>query len=271
MLGKEILSQHDRDSTLKFVGVDRKYFDVGVLDSINEVFTTLKPDIVIHTAAYTNVDGCETNKEKAYKINHIGTKNVALVCERLGIRLIYISTDYVFDGKKKEPYKEDDSTNPLNVYGDSKLKGEDEIQNILEDFIVVRTSWLYGREGNNFVKTILRLLDEKEIIEVADDQIGTPTYTKDLASALIRLLKIDYKGILHLTNSGLCSWFHFAKKINELAKKGKKIVPITGEQLGRPAVRPMYSVLDNSKASSLLNGYLRTWDDAITEFFCDNY
>ncbi|MDD5496631.1 MAG: dTDP-4-dehydrorhamnose reductase, partial [Candidatus Omnitrophica bacterium] len=251
---------------------------------INAV-SRIKPDVVVHAAAYTDVDGCELDRKKAYKINTEGTKNVALACKKTGAVLIYISTDFVFDGKKKRPYKEDDRTGPLSVYGDSKLKGEIAVRKILKKYFILRTSWLYGKHGKNFVDTILAKAKEGKALKVVDDQVGTPTYTKDLAKAIRVLLdkSLSYSvqrtaysvgvtqyavrstqyGIYHVSNSGKVSWYEYAREILRLTGSRTEVFPISSEELSRPARRPAMSVLDNSKIARFTDYRMRRWQGAL--------
>lgn len=247
--------------------------------------TGLKPELVIHTAAYTDVDSCELNKEKAEHVNALGTKNVALVCRETDSTLFYISTDYVFDGQKKEPYTEDDRLNPVNVYGRTKLAGENYIKEILKDYVVIRSSWLFGRHGSNFVEAILNKAGWKEgliaadnkngcmELEVVNDQTGSPTYTKDLAGAIKELtdrplVEAESK-IYHIANSGVCSWYDLACKAIECAGiKGVKVKPISTAKLNppRPAPRPEMSALDNSRYNKLTGRLLRPWSEALKSY-----
>ncbi len=229
---------------------------------------SIKPQLVIHSAAYTNVDGCEKEPDRAFLINALGTQNVALACQKLDAAMVYISTDFVFDGEKGEPYSEYDKTNPLSVYGKSKLDGENYVRALLTRFYIVRTSWLYGKQGHNFVKTILKLADENDELTIVDDQIGSPTYTNDLAETIARLIETEWFGIYHITNSGACSWFDFAREI--LEKSGRdigKVRPIRSKDLDRPAPRPAYSVLSNYMLE--LRGWspLRSYQEALDAYF----
>jgi dTDP-4-dehydrorhamnose reductase len=248
-------------------GSTRADFDITDYSQTIDYLRDKKPDIVVHSAAYTKVDDCESHPETAYKVNETGTKNVASGCKEINARLIYISTDYIFNGKKNTPYLENDSPNPLSVYGDSKLKGEQAIQGILRDFIIIRTSWLFGKNGNNFIKAILKQAEKTKTIKVVNDQTGSPTYTIDLSYAIERLISSNAKGIFNITNSGDCSWYQFAKKILEYAGiKDIEVIPITSEELKRPAIRPAYSVLDCSKFRKTTNYQMRQWEDALKDY-----
>lgn len=223
-------------------------------------------DLIIHTAAYTDVDGCEKNPDLAYKVNALGTRNLVLFAQEGNIPLMYISTDFVFNGKKRSPYLEFDEPCPLNIYGRSKLAGEKYVSSFLDRFFIVRTAWLYGRYGKNFVKTILKLAREKSELKVVDDQVGSPTYAKDLAQGIKELLCGAPYGIYHLTNSGICSWYDFARKILELAGINIKIKPITSGQLDRPAKRPSFSVLENFCLKETMGFSMRSWQKALKEY-----
>jgi len=253
------------------VGKDFNDFDITNKGITREEILDINPQIVVNSAGFTNVDGCETEVEKAFLINADGTKNVALACEEGKIKLVHISTDYIFDGKKGKPYLEDDTPNPLNIYGKSKLKGEQYIKETMEDFLIVRTEWLYGKKGNNFVSTIMKLAEIEKELKVVDDQIGSPTYTKDLAHAIGILLEHNLKGVYHVTNRGTCSWYQFALKMLELARiEDVKVNPISSSHLdgyNRPAERPAYSALNCSKFEKETGLTLRPWEDALAEYF----
>ncbi len=262
MLGCDISSVFSDVQLTAFTLSD---FDITDLDKSISVIKKINPDYLIHTAAYTDVDGSELDPEKAYLINGIGTRNVAIACEEIKCPIIYISTDYVFDGTKKEPYDEWDMPNPVNQYGLSKLLGEKFISSLTNRFYIVRTSWLYGKNGKNFVDTITRLLSEKKEIEVVDDQVGSPTYTYDLAEKLKEIIGRGY-GIYHITNSSSCSWYEFASEIARLKSGKTKIKPTTTEKFNLPAGRPSYSVLDNSMLRLEGMKELRHWKEALQDY-----
>lgn len=227
------------------VGVDIEDFDIVDSETI-KILEKFHPEIICHLAAYTDVDGCEMNEEKALSVNGIGTRNVALACKRMEIPILYVSTDYVFDGAKSTPYYEWDVPNPISVYGRSKLVGEQIIEWLLKDFYIVRTSWLVGKCGKNFVETILSKAKTENRLEVVGDQVGSPTFTFDLSLAIAQLIKSELFGIYHITNSGFCSWFEFAKEIiKEAGIKEVEVVEIDSKRLSRPAKRPLNSVLRN--------------------------
>lgn len=253
-------------------------FDIVDWRSTQEKISEKRPDLVIHCAAYTDVDRAEHEQEKAFSVNAIGTRNVALVCQRLEIPILYISTDYVFDGKKGSPYFETDQPNPLNVYGRSKLAGEEYVKTFLKKFYIVRTAWLYGKNGENFVYKILRAatpqFDESNPgeLKVVADQIGNPTYTFDLAEALDLLTESECYGVYHITNKGYCSWYQFAKKIFEILKRDVRLKPCDSSSFhstgssGQRARRPKFSALENFVWSKTFNKKLRHWEEALEDF-----
>lgn len=248
------------------IATGRSDFDITDIGSTHKFIKEYKPDIVIHCAAYTRVDDSEKNVDLAYKVNAIGAGNIALVCSDIGAKMVYISTDYVFDGTKGKPYNEFDVPNPLNVYGKSKLAGENIVKEILDKHYIIRTSWLYGINGNNFVKTMLRLSKEKEVIKVVNDQWGTPTYTKDLAKGIYFLIKTDAYGTYHMTNNGEITWYDFAKNIFKITNINMKVEPITTEEYNAPATRPKYSVLDNYVLRLRFDYKLRDWEEGLNEY-----
>ena len=242
--------------------------DLADLDICNpgqtaELLAMHGPDCVINCAAYTNVDGCETDSDNAFAVNAEGAKNLALACRQSGAKLVHISTDYVFDGAGQRPWVEDDAPNPLSVYGKSKLAGERCIQEVLDDHVIVRTEWLYGRQGKHFVGRILQLARERDVLDVVDDQTGSPTCTADLALAIEALLAIPARGVYHVTNAGSCSWCGFAQRILAIAGSPTRALPISSERLARPARRPAYSVLDCSKFTKETGHVLRPWEQAL--------
>lgn len=263
-------------------GLDRRDFpcspspsvsrvDITDLEAVKKLFSRLTPHFVIHAAAYTDVDGCERDADKAYKVNALGTRNIALACQKLDLPLLYMSTDFVFRGDKETPYDELDEPAPMNIYGKSKLAGENYIESFLSRYFIVRSSWLYGRWGKNFVTTILKLAREKSVLKVVDDQVGSPTYTKDLSQQIKRLVATELYGIYHITNSGRCSWYGFTREILKLAGiKGVKVSPITSEELARPAPRPKFSVLENCCLRLSLGNSMREWKEALKDFLKDH-
>lgn len=227
--------------------------DITDRDQVIESILEIKPDVVINAAAYTNVDGCEDNKELAFQVNGYGPGYIAEACARAGAKLVHFSTDYVFDGSKKE-YVESDIPDPINVYGDSKLLGEKKIIENMDDYRIVRISWLFGIHGKNFVETMLKLSGEMDTVKVVNDQFGKPTYTMDLASKVKEIIELD-PGIYHITNDGICSWYEFASSIID------NVIPCTSEEFPRKAKRPKYSVLVNTKT-----GPMRHWKEALKDY-----
>jgi len=233
--------------------------------SCEEQILEAKPEVILHVGAYTNVDGAEREPDRAKAVNVQGTRYVARAAESLNARLIYLSTDYVFDGMKTTPYTEADAPHPINQYGMSKYEGEQVAVTFCRNTMVVRTAWLYGHPGNNFVKTIMRLAKERPVLEVVADQRGCPTNVADLAQAIGRVLLADVKGIYHVTNAGGCSWHEFAEAIVRQMGQSTEVRPITTAQAGRLAKRPTYSVLSQEKFASLC-GPLPHWRDALERF-----
>ena len=249
IIGSEGMLGHDLVDTLSAENeISTTTIDTLDITDINKTIKTVKeinPDVVVHAAAFTNVDGSESNPDLAYKVNVLGTRNVAVACSEADSALVYICTDYVFDGTKGSPYYEYDQTNPLSVYGKTKHLGEVYIRDILNKFYIVRTAWLYGFHGPNFVTTMLNLAKTNDSISVVNDQIGSPTYTVDLANAIASLIKKPAYGIYHVTNSEHCSWYEYAQEIFDIAGIDIELKPVTTEEFGSPAPRPKYSVLEN--------------------------
>ena len=264
----------DVNSTLKGAGsfiqnYNSLNLDITDKDRVMTSLTKLMPNYVINCAAYTNVDLAESEKNKANSVNHTGAKNLADAAKEVNARLIHISTDYVFDGTKKTPYNENDKVNPINEYGLSKLKGENAIKGSGASYIIIRTEWLYGKNGKNFVNTILKLADSKKKIEVVNDQFGSPTYTKDIAYALSEIIKKDNGSseVYHLTNTGTASWFEFAIEIIKVFKRiNCKIIPVPSDKFIRPAKRPANSILDCSKIKEHYKIELRHWKSALQKY-----
>jgi dTDP-4-dehydrorhamnose reductase len=268
LTGSEGMLGHDIRKAFadsEIIGFTCDSLDVTVLDNVMRRMRDVKPQILIHSAAFTDVDRCESEPEKAYLVNGMGTRNIAMACEEIKCPVIYISTDYVFDGDKKDPYNEWDNTNPINVYGLSKLMGEKFVSLLTNRFYIIRTSWLYGRNGKNFVDTISKLLSERERIEVVNDQVGCPTYTYDLAIKLREIIGKGY-GIYHITNTGSCSWYDFAKAIATHKGLNKTITPVSSERFRRPAKRPANSVLGNTMLRLEGVEVIRHWEEALSEY-----
>jgi dTDP-4-dehydrorhamnose reductase len=251
------------------IGMDLHDLDITRSGQTGETIASLRPDLVINLAAVTDVDGCESQKERAFSVNARGALHVAQGCAASGARLIHLSTDYVFDGTLPVPYTEETLPHPLNVYGESKLLGERGVQEAGENYLILRTSWLYGRHGKNFVDTILRLSSQQQEIRVVNDQRGSPTYTRDLSRAIELLVGREERGILHVTNSGSCTWFEFAGKILAMKSPGDppvRLLPISSAELGRPAKRPANSVLDCSKFERIAGWKMRSWEESLREY-----
>ena len=261
MLGQELMGVLEGDVR----GVDIDEIDITSLESVRRVVLTVKPRVIINAAAYTDVDGCESNPDIAIEVNGEGVAYLAMAAAEVGAKLVQISTDYVFDGTKGTPYEEDDPTSPLSVYGSSKKAGELNVK-IAPEWLIVRTQWLYGLHGKNFVETMLRMGSEKKELSVVDDQIGSPTWTMDLCRSIKALLGKGCNGIYHATNSGSCSWNEFAKAIFAEAGMQVEVNPMTTEQLGRPAPRPLYSVLSNARLINDTGWQPQQWRDALREY-----
>jgi dTDP-4-dehydrorhamnose reductase len=248
-------------------GKDLDEIDIVSEDDCRRVVAECSPEIVINAAAYTNVDGCETDRERCFAVNAVGVKNIALACRECAIGIVHFSTDYVFDGRKEAPYDEEDQPAPLNVYGASKLEGEHLLRTLSDRYLLIRTAWLYGRQGNHFVKTILEKAAEVKTLAVVDDQIGSPTYSRDLAAAVQLLIEGGHTGVFHLTNRGRCSWYEFACKILQYSgKRDVTVKPIRSDGLQRPAVRPAWSVLSSRKFFSATGKTMRFWQIALQEY-----
>lgn len=243
-----------------------KTLDITDKDNVIDFISDKNPDIVINSAAYTDVDGCEENQELAYSVNGEGVRNLALACRKTDCALVHISTDYVFDGTARSPISEDGEIGPISVYGKSKLKGEEAILEVLDKYFIIRTAWLYGINGRNFPKTMLELAENHSEITVVYDEVGTPTYTHDLAYGISQLIESEYYGTYHLTNSGSCSWCEFARYIFEIADRDVNVIPVTASEFARPAPRPSYSVLANKNWIDKGFKPLRDYKDAIKEY-----
>lgn len=252
---------------IEFVFCDSKKLDITNLVNCETVFSKYKPKYCINAAAYTAVDKAETEQEKAFEINVIGPKNLAKVCKLNNTILLHISTDFVFDGNKISPYTEEDLPNPTGVYGQTKLQGEQKIQAILENYFIIRTSWVYSQFGNNFMKTMLRLSSERDTLSVVNDQVGTPTNAVDLANALIKIILTNNQepttksfGIYNFSNEGQCSWYDFAQKIFEINNIAINLLPIPTTSFPTAAKRPKYSVLDKTKIKNVFKFEIKSWE-----------
>ena len=264
MLGHDLIKVLEKNNDL--ILTTSKTLDITDNEQVMKFIGDSKPDMVINSAAYTDVDGCEENPDLAYSVNGEGVRNLALACKEVDCGLVHVSTDYVFDGSARDPIAEDGELGPISVYGKSKLEGEQAILEILDKYFIVRTAWLYGINGKNFPKTMLELAKSHSEITVVYDEVGTPTYTPDLAYGISQLIETDKYGIYHLTNSGSCSWCEFSRLIFEIAGKDVKVIPVTASEFARPAPRPSYSVLENKNWKD--NGFkpLRNYKEAIKEY-----
>jgi dTDP-4-dehydrorhamnose reductase len=269
-LGKELVEYFSNYNDFEVFGFGREDLDITNHAQVEKIFTEIKPTIVIHSAAYTKVDLAETDPDSAYLVNSVGSRNVAISSEKIGSKLVYVSTDYVFDGTGNEPYNEYMPTNPIGVYGKSKLAGEQFVKDFHNKFFIVRTSWVYGKYGNNFVKTMLHLGKEKSKLSVVNDQVGCPTYTLDLAASIFDIVATSKYGVYHVSNSGSCSWYEFAKEIFNQVGIQVELNPCTSEEFPRPAPRPTHSVFDHMGLR--INGFpsVRNWKEALNEFIKKN-
>ncbi len=265
-LGKELQDVASSNENFEFIFFDREELDIADATSLKKSFQKYSPSFFINCAAYTAVDKAETEKEKAYQINAEAVGNIAKLCDQFNTKLIHISTDYVFDGKATKPYKEDDKTNPVNYYGYTKLKGEELALQNNPNTIIIRTSWVYSKYGNNFVKTMLRLMNERKEINVVNDQLGSPTYAKDLAEAIISTVsgqQSTVNGIFHFSNEGIISWYDFALAIKEIKQFNCAVNPIPTTSYPTPAKRPAYSVFDKAKIVNTFNIQLKDWKESL--------
>ncbi|MCL4557345.1 MAG: dTDP-4-dehydrorhamnose reductase [Deltaproteobacteria bacterium] len=242
--------------------------DITDSAAVFEAIREARPDVIVNAAAYTAVDQCETEQGKAMLVNGTAVGHLARAAEMTGARIIHFSTDYIFDGEKEGPYGEDDVPNPVSAYGRSKLMGERELLRFTQNYIIIRTQWLYGENGKNFVDTIVRLARQQDELKVVDDQYGSPTYTMDLARVVGWFAEHrDIKGqVFHFSNEGVVSWFGFAREILKLAGIGTRLVPVDTSAFPRPAKRPHNSALDKTKIRRLTNIDIRPWFDALYEY-----
>ena len=268
-LGYDVMNELAKRG-IEGVGVDIEEMDITDAASVDKVITEANVDAVIHCAAYTAVDAAENNVELCRKVNAEGTENIAKVCKTLDIKMIYISTDYVFDGQGTRPWQPDDERNPLNVYGQTKYEGELAVENNLDKYFIVRIAWVFGVNGKNFIKTMLRVGGANGKVSVVDDQIGSPTYTYDLAVLLVDMVLTEKYGRYHATNEGLCSWYEFACEIFKQAVMDVEVTPVSNEEYLKmyptQAKRPMNSIICKDKLEE--NGFNRlpSWQDALARY-----
>jgi len=266
MLGSDLMAQFKYRHEV--VGMDLGDIDITRADDCQKAVLEIQPQIVVNAAAYTNVDGCETAKEECFAVNADAVKNIADACSGKDITIVQFSTDYVFDGTGSRPYVEEDVCNPINVYGASKLAGENHLRTITENYILIRTAWLYGAKGKNFVQTILDRARSTGKLTVVDDQTGSPTCTRDLAAATELLIDKNARGLFHVTNRGNCTWYDFAKKILKEARLDTvEISPIKTPDLKRAALRPAYSVLGMQKFMNTTGKTMQPWQLAFQDYY----
>jgi dTDP-4-dehydrorhamnose reductase len=265
LLGKALVRQWIDDNVS---GLGSKDADIRNPQQISNVLEETRPDWIVLAAAYTDVDGCEGNPKHAFDVNCRGALNVAKAAKQFASRVLFLSTDYVFDGAKNRPYETNDPRAPLNVYGRSKAEAEVQISQVLPECCILRTSWLFGNDGKCFPDTILKLAASRPAIDVVDDQRGSPTYTTDLARTIIQLCRSDAKGIVHATNRGDCSWFEFAREMVVDTKLNTMVRPTTSEHFARPARRPTYSVLSN-KSLEKRAIEMPHWQDALRRYLLE--
>jgi dTDP-4-dehydrorhamnose reductase len=264
MLAQDVIKVFQTDHELAVC--DHPDIDICCSDSVMRFLNRHEPDWVLNCAAYTDVDGAETNRDLAFAVNGDGPGILARACCSQGSKLCHISTDFVFDGHTQEPYCETAPVHPLSIYGKSKLVGEQQIQAAFDDYLIVRTSWLFGRGGNNFIKTICRLATERPEIQVVDDQRGSPTSAADLGAILKVALEKNLCGIYHACNTGVCSWFEFAREAVDQAGLSARVVPTTSAHMPRPAPRPEYSAMNCSKISHDCGLQIRHWHEALRDY-----
>ena len=265
LLGSDLVADWTGDVVISATSSDA---DIREFEQVRQLVASEHPDWIILAAGYTDVDGSERNPDLAFAVNRGGIKNVSVVARELGAKLCYLSTDYVFDGTATRPYEPEDAVSPLNVYGASKAAGEKAVQEQAGHWLIARTSWLFGAARVSFPEKILLAADSQPELKVVADQTGSPTYTKDLATAIRNLVRSDAHGILNITNSGTCSWFEFAKETLRRSGRSTLISPITSAEAGRPARRPAYSVL-SSKALASHGIAMRGWQEALDAYLRD--
>lgn len=264
-LGYDVVNELEKRG-IESIGVDIEEMDITDKESVHQVITQASPDAVIHCAAYTAVDAAEENEETCRRVNADGTRYIAEVCRELDCKMIYISTDYVFDGQGTRPWEPDDERHPLSVYGQTKYEGELAVQEILDKYFIVRVAWVFGVNGKNFVKTMLRLFETNSRITVVNDQYGSPTYTYDLARLLVDMVLTEKYGIYHATNEGVCTWYEFACEIFRQAGVEVEVVPVSSEEYKAKAKRPENSRMNKDKLTE--NGFERlpAWQDALERY-----
>ncbi len=264
-LGYDVMAELAKRN-IEAIGVDIDEMDITDKISVEKVIGEAAPDVVVHCAAYTAVDAAEDNEALCRRVNADGTRNIAEVCKKLDCKMVYISTDYVFDGQGTRPWEPDDERHPLNVYGQTKYEGELAVQENLSKYFIVRIAWVFGKNGKNFVKTMLKLAETHDKLTVVNDQFGSPTYTYDLARLLVDMIQTDKYGIYHATNEGICTWYEFACEIFRQAGVKIEVTPVPASEYPAKAKRPENSRLDKSKLTE--NGFERlpSWQDALGRY-----
>lgn len=264
-LGRAINQLYGKNEQYELVNTDVGELDITNIDEVMKFAREIKPYAIINCAAHTAVDACESEADKAYKINAIGPRNLSIAATETGAKLMHISTDYVFDGKGTRPYTEFDAVGPQGMYGKTKLAGENFVKEFADRYFIIRTAWLYG-DGKNFVKTMLRLSETNDKVRVVKDQVGSPTSTEELAKAIAYLLPTENYGLFHGTCEGDCSWADFTKEIFRLADKKTIVEPITTEEFGAAAPRPAYSILENYMFKLTSDFMFADWHEAIARY-----
>ncbi len=264
LLGRELCPMLEEEGW-QFWATNSKIFDITNTKMVNEIISKVSLDFIIHLAGYTNIDQAETHSKEAFLVNHTGTKNMAKIAKKLDVPILYVSTECVFDGTKNSPYKTTDATNPISVYGTSKLKGEEEIRHLTKKHYIVRTGWLYGGGGKNYVDAMLTFSSLSSEVNVVDDQIGTPVWTRDLSREIVNIIKENKPyGTYHISSSGQTNWSNFTKKIYELKKRNIKVNAIDKSDFPRPAKRPKFCVMDNSIS-------LPNWEKSLENYLVGKY
>ena len=268
-LGTDVMAEL-KSNNIEAVGIDREELDIVDAKACEEFFDKANAekriDAVIHCAAYTAVDRAEDEQELSYNINALGTKNIATACKKFDMKLMYISTDYVFNGQGERPWEPDDERQPLNVYGKTKYEGELFVEEITKKYFIVRIAWVFGIAGNNFIKTMLKLAKERDSLTVVDDQIGSPTYTADLSKLLVSMIQTDKYGRYHATNEGYCSWYEFAKEIFKVAGVTINVDPVDSSAYPAKAKRPANSRMEKKKLDEMGFKRLPSWQDATRRY-----
>ena len=266
----EIGSVSEEIKNAEVFAMDVDTLDITNLEQVKKVLNEVKPDVVINCAAATNVDGCEANQDLAFKINSLGPRNLAMVAEELGAKIVQVSTDYVFSGVGEAPLKECDLVAPVSVYGKTKLLGEEFVRDFSTKYYIVRTAWLYGYVGHNFVYTMMKLGKDRDTLNVVNDQLGNPTHANDLAYHIFKLIQTEEYGVYHCTGKGECSWYNFASEIMKLSGRNCTVNPCTSEEYKsmypNSADRPAYSSLDNMMLRCTIGDEMRDWKDALKTF-----